>query len=384
MKFAIIGVVPESIYNFRGDLIRRILASGHEVLVITGPCTDVQRVKIHSMGVLHDEFFVKRTSSNVFHDVLTFLTLLKILHREKPDKTLCYTIKPVIWGGLASAIVRSDFYALVTGSGYALNNNSPKGRFTAYIVKFLYSKALFFSRKVFFQNPDDRELFVSMSLVDPVKTVVVNGSGVNVDYYDVASFPSGDMTFLCISRLLGDKGLREFYSASKQIKEKWPGCRFLLLGGIDTSPDAISEHEVMAWDSEGALQYLGTRDDVREVIKNSHVFILPSYHEGTPRSVLEAMSMGRPVITTDTPGCRETVIDGSNGFLVSAKDADDLAAKIMRFIENPDLVYIMGAASRELAVKKYDVEKVNDVMMKEMRLGVSHHLHGVSRTLPEV
>lgn len=368
MKVAIIGVVPESIYNFRGDLVRRIMAAGHEVVVLTEPCNDIQRDNIRSLGVSHSEYYVKRTSSNIANDIKTFFSLLKILYKEKPDKSLCYTVKPVIWGGLASALIKSEYYALVTGLGYAFHSKSLRGKLTAMIVKLLYKISLSFSKKVFFQNPDDRQYFVSSMLVNEGNAVIVNGSGVNTDHYSIASFPSGGMHFLCIARLLGDKGLRELYAASKKIKAKWPGCRFLLLGGVDTSPDAIPEHEVMAWSDEGSLEYLGTRDDVRDVIKNCHVFILPSYHEGTPRSVLEAMSMGRPIITTDTPGCRETVIPGDNGFLVAAKDADDLASKIERFILDPGLCHTMGVASREIAVNKYNVNKVNDVMMQEMQL----------------
>jgi glycosyltransferase involved in cell wall biosynthesis len=172
--------------------------------------------------------------------------------------------------------------------------------------------------------------------------------------------------FLLIARLIGDKGIREFVQAAQLIQRSYPDCRFLLVGGLDSNPDAISQIELDDWIHNGMVEYLGRLDDVRPAIARASVYVLPSYREGTPRSVLEAMAMGRAIITTDAPGCRETVIDGENGFLVPVKSVDALVDAMTRFIEDPDLAVRMGKRSREIAEEKYDVHKVNAVMLKEM------------------
>lgn len=368
MKIAIIGVVPESIYNFRGDLIKRMISEGHDVIVFTEPCSDLCKEKMRSLGVAHRVYYVRRGSCNFLHDLATFVSLFKLLYEEKIEKSLCYTIKPVIWGGLASALNRLKFYALVTGLGYSFHSETVKGRLVGIVARRLYRLSLAFSEKVFFQNTDDMYFFVSNNIVGEGKPVLVNGSGVNLKHYEQAHFPVGDIVFLCVARLLVDKGLREYYAAAKIVKNRHPHCRFLLVGAADPSPAAIPVDEVLGWNEEGSVEYLGTKEDVREVIKECHVYVLPSYHEGTPRSVLEAMSMGRPIITTDTPGCRETVVPPRNGFLVPHKDVDALAMAMESFVNNSNLIHGMGSESRKIAVDKYDVEKVNDLMMMTMSL----------------
>jgi glycosyltransferase involved in cell wall biosynthesis len=196
--------------------------------------------------------------------------------------------------------------------------------------------------------------------------VVVNGSGVDLDKFVFISPLKVKPVFLLIARLIGDKGIREFVQAAQLIQRSYPDCRFLLVGGLDSNPDAISQIELDDWIHNGMVEYLGRLDDVRPAIARASVYVLPSYREGTPRSVLEAMAMGRAIITTDAPGCRETVIDGENGFLVPVKSVDALVDAMTRFIEDPDLAVRMGKRSREIAEEKYDVHKVNAVMLKEM------------------
>jgi glycosyltransferase involved in cell wall biosynthesis len=169
-----------------------------------------------------------------------------------------------------------------------------------------------------------------------------------------------------ISRLLGDKGVREYAEAALRVKEKYPKIEFVLVGWLDENPDSITQSELDKWVNRGVISFLGKLEDVREVIANCSVFVLPSYREGTPRTVLEAMAMGRAIITTDAPGCRETVIDGENGFLVPVKSVDDLEKSILKFIKQPGLAVSMGKRSREIAEVKYDVKKVNDIMLQEM------------------
>lgn len=226
-------------------------------------------------------------------------------------------------------------------------------------------------KKVFFQNPDDQMLFKKMGILkDSVSSFVVNGSGVNVFEYAVKPFPTNNNLptpkFLLIARLLGDKGIREYAQAAKIIKNKHPQIQFDLVGWIDDNPNAIRQDELDGWISEGLFHYWGKLSDVKPAIAASSIYVLPSYREGTPRTVLEAMAMGRPIITTNAPGCRETVIDGYNGYLIPIKSVSELANAMEKFILNPELIYKMGAASRKFAEEKFDVNAVNQTMLSEM------------------
>ena len=198
------------------------------------------------------------------------------------------------------------------------------------------------------------------------KTYLVNGSGVDIEKFNVEAFPKGSINFLCLSRLLTEKGLREYAAAAKIVKKKFPSVIFNLVGAEDTSPDAIPLDEVNRWSEY--VNYKGSTNDVRSHIKNSHVYVLPSYHEGIPRSTLEAMSMGRAVITTDATGCKDTVENGINGFKVSVRSINELAEKMIWFIEHPEQVKLMGIESRRIVVEKFDVRKVNKKMLNIINL----------------
>ena len=241
------------------------------------------------------------------------------------------------------------------------------------LLRRLYALALRQARVVFFQNPDDEALFRRLGLVGSGQFVQrINGSGVKLSHYAPAPFPaSPPVTFLMISRLLRDKGVVEYVEAARAVRATNPEARFRLLGGLDPNPSAIKKEELAAWQAEGIIEYLGTVQDVRPALAACHVYVLPSYAEGTPRSVLEAMATGRPILTTDVPGCRETVNPGSNGVLVKARDAGALAEGMRGMIErakSPGTLETMGQASRELAEQKFDVRAVNRVILDSMGL----------------
>jgi glycosyltransferase involved in cell wall biosynthesis len=230
----------------------------------------------------------------------------------------------------------------------------------------LYALSLRSATLVFFQNPDDQALFQQLQLIgSETPTTVVNGSGVDLGDFNVVSLPE-KISFLLIARLLGDKGVREFVDAARAVRAEYEHVVFKVVGWIDENPDAILQEELDAWVGDGTLVFLGRLKDVRPAIADSSVYVLPSYREGTPRTVLEAMAMGRPVITTDAPGCRETVVDGENGFLISVKDVQGLTAAMLKFVYSPDLISSMGKKSRALAELKYDVDKVNAAMLRGM------------------
>lgn len=368
MKAIVIGTLPSSLYNFRGLLLKRINYSSSILLALASGATTEEVKKIEALGAKYIDYPVSRSGLIPVQDFKTFKTLRNIFKKENPNVVLAYTIKPIIWGGLA-ARVKPDcrFYALVTGLGFAFQRGSWKKNLLMKLVIFLYKMSLKNAEKVIFQNRENRQAFVDLGIVSEHKTVVVNGSGVDVSHFDVKPLPKAPV-FLLIARLLGDKGIREYIEAADIVKQQYPNMVFQLVGPEDPSPDGISLEELAELNKNCLVDYLGATKDVRPFIENSSVFVLPSYHEGLPRTVLEAMSTGRPILTTDVPGCRETVINGYNGWLVEKANAAQLAKKLIWFIEHPEQIEPMGLASRKMAEDKFDVHKVNARMLEIMGL----------------
>ncbi|MEL0167496.1 MAG: glycosyltransferase family 4 protein [Pseudomonadaceae bacterium] len=371
MSFLLVASYPESVVRFRGELIGSLVEAG-VVVHIAAPglsgCAEVVEHFSHKCVVLHD-IPLSRTGTNPVYDFITLLALIKLVIRVRPDMVMGYTVKPVIYGLIAAKFLGVPrAYALITGLGYAFQElESRRVKFGLQVlVRWLYSISLAHAYKVFFQNPDDQALFYELGLLKrDALSCVVNGSGVSLGRYAFSSIPR-QARFTLIARLLGDKGIREYVSAARIVRGAYPSVQFDIVGWIDDNPDAISRSELDSWVDEGVVNFLGKLADVRPAIEKCSVYVLPSYREGTPRTVLEAMAMGRPIITTDAPGCRETVIDGENGFLVPVKSVDALVEAMTRFIEDPGLAVRMGKRSREIAEDKYDVHKVNAVMLKEM------------------
>ncbi|KPN17062.1 glycosyl transferase [Xanthomonas sp. Mitacek01] len=369
----LISSFPESILTFRGPLISAMLAGGYAVHVAAPalPYESPIRVQLERIGVSVHQIPMKRTGTDPIADLKLGVCLYRLLRGVKPHAMLGYTIKPVIYGTLAGWAARvPGRYALITGLGYAFTG-SRKGLLTR-LIRFLYRVALSRAHKVFFQNPDDMALFRDSGILSQGKpAIVVNGSGVDVAAFAEQAIVGTPAVFLMIGRLLGDKGVREYAKAAARVRRAHPDVRFGLVGWIDENPDAISQGELDTWVESGAVEFHGKLTDVRPPISACTVYVLPSYREGTPRTVLEAMAMGRPIITTDAPGCRETVIDGENGFLVPVQSVDALVDAMLKFVDDPTLAQRMGQRSREIAEDKYDVHKVNAVMLREMEIGVA-------------
>lgn len=368
--FLLIASFPDSLIKFRGPLLRALVAKGLDVHVAAPDLADVPDIctELEALGITLHEIGLKRTGTNPVADLVTVVELWRLMRRIRADYVLGYTIKPVIYGSLAAWLAGvPNRFALVTGLGYAFTGEaSGKRGMLRKLIQKLYRFGLSKSRKVFFQNPDDESLFRRLRLLPAgVSSCVVNGSGVDVTDYALAPLPENP-SFLLIARLLGDKGVREYAQAAGRVKEQFPEVSFKLVGWIDDNPDAVSQAELDGWINSGTVEFLGKLADVRPAIAGSNVYVLPSYREGTPRTVLEAMAMGRPVITTDAPGCRETVVDGDNGFLVPVQTVDELASAMIRFVESPELATCMGERSRRIAEEKYDVHKVNESMLAQM------------------
>lgn len=363
LNIAIVGVVSGSVLNFRKELIKTLVKKGHNVYVLVSD--DDNKNDIEMLGVTHVRYFVSRKGTNIFHDLKTCINLYKIFREIKPDIVLSYTIKPVIWGGLAARLYkRTKFLALITGLGYTFEPGGIKKKLLTKVVINLYKCALKNSYAVIFQNEDNLSVFLESNIVVRSQTHVVNGSGVCIERFHMTEIPKDDVIFLTIGRLLGAKGLREFSKAAESVRAKVPGVRFQVLGPSDDGYDAISLEEIKNWTDSGAVEYLGSAKDVRPFIAKASVFVLASYHEGLPRTSLEAMAMGRPLITTNVPGCKSTIHQGKNGFMVEAKNIEQLESAMLAMLELKEQWVEMGLYSRSLVEKKFSVNKVNDEMLK--------------------
>lgn len=364
----VIGALPSSLVNFRGELLLALSKRCSSVFALASGASAKESEAINNLSVKYSDYIVSRNGLNPATDIVTLIVLGLFFKKNKPDLVLAYTIKPIIWGGLAARFTNvKSFYAMVTGLGYAFQKGGLAKSLLNTLVKFLYRSALKKSKGVIFQNRDNMQVFIDEGIVPKEKCFLVNGSGVDLSHYNLSPLPSTPH-FLLIARLLGDKGIREYAQAAKLVKQKYPEAVFELVGPEDPSPDGIKLDEVHQWTESGAIKYSGATTDVRPFIENCAIYVLPSYHEGMPRTVLEAMAMGRPILTTDVPGCRETVIDGENGWLVEKANAEQLAERMIWFIENQDKWQEMGKSSHDMAYEKFDVHKVNAEILKIMGL----------------
>lgn len=361
-----------SLINFRGPLLKTLVGRGLRVTAVAPDIDDRTRDSLIAIGVEPVEIEMQRVGMNPFADVSYFRRLGSLFDRLAPDALVAYTAKPVIWGSLA-ARKRSRatrIVAMITGLGYAFTppeRSSLRHTVAHVAARLLYWRALRGVDHILFQNPDDQALFRRQGLLPPAKaTSVMAGSGVDLEYYAPAPSPGG-LAFLMISRLLGAKGVREYAAAALGLKTRYPHVSFRLVGGFDAGPDAVPQEDVERWVA-GGLEYGGNVQDVRPAIAAANCIVLPSYREGTPRAVLEAMAMGRPIITTDAPGCRETVVEGVNGWLVPPRAIPPLADAMERAILGPGVLLRMGEASLDLARRKYDVHLANGVVIAALEL----------------
>ncbi len=373
MKFLLVASFPNSIVSFRGAMIRSIQALGHEVHVLSpSPPENSDSLRVlEQFGCIIHSFDLDRKGMSVLSDLRSLLRIVFLLCTIKPDILFSYTIKPVVYTGLISMVCPvPSTYPLITGLGYAFQNENNRRTLLQFFAQTLYRFALLGVTKVFFQNPDDERLFRDKRLLrNRTPSVVVNGSGVDIAVFQPCPLPS-KFSFLLIARLIKAKGIIEFAEAAESILQSYEGVgvSFKIAGWTETGVDSIPKEVVDGWTQNRFVEFLGSLKDVRTAIAESSVYVLPSYREGTPRTVLEAMAMGRAIITTDVPGCRETVVDGHNGYLVPPRDSKALSEAMGRVLDDPSLAHEMGRRIREMSVEKYDVEKVNEVILREMNL----------------
>lgn len=373
---AFIGTVASSFYGFRADLIRTLFKKGHQVYAFTSEYTAEDLKKIEKLGATPITYTLNRGGLNPLADIIATYQLSKKIKAINPDLVFSYFSKPVIFGTLAAKLAKAPrVVGMLEGLGYTFTEQpegfSKKTQLIKKIQVFLYKIALPQLDQLFFLNPDDPKDLLEQYAINVKNVEVLGGIGLNLkDYpYQPLNNIHLPLKFLFIGRLLKEKGIHEFVQAAKLVKKIYFDTEFTVLGAIDHhNLGALQQTELNALISSNIIQYPGHVSNIKDWIADSHVFVLPSYREGVPRSTQEAMAIGRPVITTDVPGCRETVIDGVNGFLVPKWDPEALAEKMIYFIEHPEQARLMGAESYKIAVEKFDAEKVNQRLVNILGL----------------
>lgn len=367
-KILVNASLAQSLYNFRGPLIREMCAQGHAVHATAPAISDEDADCIRALGATPHEVPLERNGLGPFSDLNYLLALWRLIGELAPDRLLNYTIKPNIWGSIAGRMRGVATTSMVTGLGYMFAASTTwKQRGPKAIARRLYGIALQSNQSILFQNPDDvRDFAEAVPSLDLDKVHMINGSGVDLGHYAPAPLPDQPV-FLMIARLLGAKGIREYAAACAILKQHCPDAQCLLVGMTDDGPDGVSEAEVRKL-CAGSIDFLGSMADVRPAIARANVYVLPSYREGTPRSTLEAMAMGRAVVTTDVPGCRETVAHGENGLLVPVRDVAALGAAMIELAQSADLRQVMGSKSLALAQTRFAVDKVNNKIIDALNL----------------
>lgn len=368
MKIAVVSACTESHYGIRKELIASFLERGHSVVAFGGDSETEWIPRFAERGVSYRRFSVSRAGVNPFQDLKTLLDLRRLYLEERPDIVFTYHAKGNIYGCMAARMAGvREVYSLVAGLGSVFRSRDGGRNLVKAVMTAEYRQALKSARKVFFQNSDDLSAFVDEGIVPEDKTEIVNGSGVDITRFSVMPFPE-KFVFLFAGRLIRDKGILEFIDAARKVKRLYPEVRFVAIGDIDDNPTSLTYDDLSRIEGEGIVEFPGMQTDVMPFFRESSAFVLPSYHEGTPRAALEALAVGRPVILTDAPGCREVVRDGENGYMVPVRDPESLAAAMIRLVEQPALMAAMGQKSRAIAEEKYDVRKVNEVICNIMEL----------------
>ncbi|WP_338911165.1 glycosyltransferase family 4 protein [Mycetohabitans rhizoxinica] len=365
MRVVLVANTLWSIVIFRPGLLRTLVRMGVDVVVMAPVDDTLPRARELNVRVIPLELSAKGT--NPLRDLMLVRTLVTRYRALKPDLVFHYTIKPNIYGSIAAKLAGVPCIAVTTGLGYAFVNTNLVAR----VAKALYRFAFRFAREVWFLNGDDRQDFVAQRLVDPAKTQVLPGEGIDLAHFAprAASVSDGHVRFLLIARMLWDKGVGEYVEAARLVRAVYPQAVFQLLGATDVAnPSAISAEQMRTWVAEGVIEYLGTTQDVRDIIARADCLVLPSYREGVPRTLLEGAAMAKPLVATKAIGCREVVVDGENGLLCAPRDAADLARKLQHIIEmGPDARATMGARGRRMVEQRYDERIVIERYLAAMR-----------------
>jgi len=373
-RIAIISPYAKTIASFRGHLIKELVAHGCNVFVLAPDYDDFTLEQVRSLGADPITYKLDRTTLNIFKNFASFFEVRRLLLRLKPDVVFGYNHKPVMLAAMAGRSSGGKrLIGMIEGLGFAFTPSSEqllKRKVAKFMLVSAYRIALPRLDYVILLNSDDMKDLSRLGLLNKDKALVLGGIGLDLDEWAFLPAHLEPITFTMVGRLIKEKGVLEFVKASMLVKEKYPETKFMLLGGVDQGPNAVSRYDLERWVAEGWIEWPGRVDNIKDYLGRTSVFVLPSYYrEGVPRSTQEAMALGRPIITTNVAGCRETVEDGFNGFLVPPKDPNALAEAMIRLIENPSLIVEMGVNSRKLAEERYDIKKTDGILIK-LLLGV--------------
>lgn len=367
-KIYIIASLPSSLINFRGELIKSLIQNNFEVFCSAPNSSTSDISEIKKYGANYIEIKFKNSSINPFYFFLDIFLLYKKIKNIRPNYLLAYTFKPIILSGLSSFLIKdTKFIPMITGLGYFFNNFEKKKVIKFFLIIF-YKLSCFNSKLFIFQNQTDILEFKKYKII-PInsKALLVNGSGINLSNYNLEDiYKNKNIDFIMVSRLIHQKGLKDYFLAAKIVKEEYPNTSFFHIGGFDHSPNKISHKELSDWKNQNIVTFLGYKENVDEYLLKSKVFVLPTYYrEGLPRSSLEALASGCSILTTDLPGCDQTVIDSKNGYIIPVNNHSFLANKMKFLIKNNEILVKFQKESLELS-KKFDVYKINKQIINEI------------------
>ncbi|MEL7190035.1 MAG: glycosyltransferase family 4 protein [Pseudomonadota bacterium] len=372
MKIVVLSSLAFSLINFRGQLLAEMRKAGHQVVAVAPDDDPRVRERLDEMGISFEIVPMARTGTNPIADLQTIGAYVSLLNREEPDVVVAYTQKPIIYGGIACRLAGiKRYYALMSGLGYLFSEAAEGRSLLKKVFCRLYRSGLAKAQRIFVFNSDDKQDMLDARIIDADAPVLqVPGSGVDLERFVTSPPPNAPVRFLMIGRLMRDKGVWEYAEAAKAVSAKFPEARFSLIGRPEpANPTGLNAKDVERLKRDYPIEVIPETNDVPSFLADSHVFVLPTYYrEGLPRTILEALAVGRAVITTDMPGCRDAVSDGENGFLVEPRNATSLADAMMKLAADSELVKAMGAHSRHLAETVYDVRLVNRLLMDEMEL----------------
>lgn len=362
----IVATDGKSLTNFRGPLIKYLVAQGNRVVCVSIESEDEMSEAIADLGAEYIQVAGNRVGIGLSDGFKMISDYKKLFKRLKPDMCFFYMSKPTAFGSIAALMSGTKhFNVLVNGLENAYYRTGVKDFVVRCVMSSAYKLSAHYADNFFFQNHDDLAYFKNHHLLTKDNATVVGGSGVDMEHFAKSDLPD-EPVFLMVARLLWSKGIREFLEAVTQMKKECPQAKVLLVGGLDDNDEALTKSELDEYIKKADIEYCGYSDDVRQYLNRCSVFVLPSYHEGLPRSVIEAMSVGRPIITTDVPGCRETVVDGENGFLVPVRESKTLARRMIELAKNKELRLSMAQKSYEKCLDRFEVGKVNETMYKMM------------------
>ncbi len=368
-----------NVYNFRLNLLKALQNEGYNIVVIA-PRDEYSQL-FEKEGFVYHHLHLDNDSTNTTKELRLFFHLLKLYREIDPDVILHYTIKPNIYGNLAAAFLKKSTISNISGLGTVFLNNHLSSK----IARILYKLTLKFSGKVFFQNSYDRELFIKNNLIDEGVTELIPGSGIDTRFFSPTTLQPEKLTFLFIGRLIKDKGISEYIEAVKIVKKKYKNVKFQIVGSLyEKNPTAINKLTLNEWIKEGLIEYKGHTDDIKKYISNASCIVLPSYREGLSRSLLEAASMAKPIVTTDVPGCRDVVDDGINGFLCHVKDSKSLVDALIKTIELSEQERVkMGQNGRKKVISQFSdniiIQKYKDTIIEVLDNPKKYNLWGFDK-----